>query len=279
MFYDSIRASPTGSTPPIMNASPPLIRGIEEGLAQPRLPIFGAGVMGGYDFGPTWQFCGGSAGQQSVVGCLLGGRMQFAVQVMHGCEPMDGLRHRITRMSGSIIRELDGRPVVEFMDEIYGDRAWREQRPVKRLALGVHRGDRFSPFREDEFVNRLIAGALPGNEGILMFEPDLEEGMEVLFMLRDGRLMIESARRNALDVQARVARSGRVPRLGLYIDCAGRSAEYSETLTEEAAEVQEVFRNWGVPLLGFYSGVEVAPMLGRSRGLDWTGVLLVLMED
>jgi len=32
-------------------------------------------------------------------------------------------------------------------------------------------------------------------------------------------------------------------------------------------------------LLGFYSGVEIAPFLGRSRGLDWTGVLLLFVED
>jgi len=31
-------------------------------------------------------------------------------------------------------------------------------------------------------------------------------------------------------------------------------------------------------LLGFYSGVEVAPLLGKSRGLDWTGVLLVFAK-
>jgi len=32
------------------------------------------------------------------------------------------------------------------------------------------------------------------------------------------------------------------------------------------------------PLLGFYSGVEIAPFLQKSRGLDWTGVLMVLAE-
>ena len=31
-----------------------------------------------------------------------------------------------------------------------------------------------------------------------------------------------------------------------------------------------------VPLIGFYSGVEVAPFEGAGRPLDWTGVLTVL---
>ena len=34
-----------------------------------------------------------------------------------------------------------------------------------------------------------------------------------------------------------------------------------------------------VPLLGFDFGVEVAPLLGKSRGLDWTGVLLAWQTD
>ena len=71
---------------------------------------------------------------------------------------------------------------------------------------------------------------------------------------------------------------GEKPVFGLYIDCAGRAAILSETLTEEASEVQNIFNRYNTPLFGFYSGVEVAPLLGRSRGLDWTGVLLVLAE-
>ena len=31
-----------------------------------------------------------------------------------------------------------------------------------------------------------------------------------------------------------------------------------------------------VPLLGLYTGVEIAPVEGRSRGLDWTGVFCLL---
>jgi len=46
--------------------------------------------------------------------------------------------------------------------------------------------------------------------------------------------------------------------------------------TEEAQEVCDVFNTDDIPLIGFYSGVEVAPLLGKSRGLDWTGILTVI---
>ncbi len=277
VFYDSVRTSPSASTPPIMNASPPLLSGLEEVLG-PGLLTVGAGTLADYGFGPTWQFGGGVARQQSVVGALLGGPMEPFVQVMHGCVPLDGVYHRITEMDGAIIRALDGRPVVPLIDDLYGSQDWRRQQPVKRLALGVNHGDRLGPWVEDQCVNRLIAGALPDGQGILLFEPDLEQGVEVLFMLRDGLTMVQSARQHAEQIRARITAARRVPRWGLYIDCAGRTARHSETLTEEAGEVQEVFRSWNVPLLGFYSGVEIAPLLGRSRGLDWSGVLLVLTD-
>ncbi len=72
---------------------------------------------------------------------------------------------------------------------------------------------------------------------------------------------------------------GKTPIFGLYIDCAGRAAEHSNTETEEAAEIQQVMNRHNTPLLGIYSGVEVAPILGKNRGLDWTGVLMLLAKD
>ena len=120
---------------------------------------------------------------------------------------------------------------------------------------------------------------MPDGEGIVLFEPDLEEGTEILFMLRDSKKMIESARVNSIELMEEIKADGRKPVLGLYIDCAGRSASFSNTTTEEASEVQKVFKQYNTPLLGFYSGVEIAPLLGNSKGLDWTGVLLVLAKD
>jgi small ligand-binding sensory domain FIST len=64
--------------------------------------------------------------------------------------------------------------------------------------------------------------------------------------------------------------------LGLYIDCAGRASARSGAPVEEADLVVRGL-DARIPLLGFYSGVEVAPFADqRSRPLDWTGVLTVL---
>lgn len=277
MFYDSIKIPASPISPPIINASNPLIAGIESILPS-NLPIIGAGLIGDYQFSKIKQFCSSNVSEQSVVGALISGSVNVYHTIMHGCSPLDGRYRKITKIQGSVIYELDGKPIVEVIDETYGNQDWRKQHPLDLLTIGVNYGDRFK-YQEDKYVNRLITGILPDGSGIGIFEPDLEQGMEIQFMLRDGNKMIESARNNSELIMKNVIDDGKTPVFALYINCAGRAAELSNTETEEAAEIQQVMNRYSIPLLGFYSGVEVAPILGKSRGLDWTGVLMVLAKD
>lgn len=277
IFYDSIKVPASPTSPPVMNASRPIIDGIQS-IRQSNVPIIGAGLVCDYQFSNTQQFCGSNVSEQCVVGALFSGSVNIYHSVMHGCSPVDGRYRKITKMQGSVIYELDGRPIVETIDESYGDQSWREQHPLSLLTIGVNYGERFQ-YQENKYVNRLITGILPDGGGIGIFEPDLEQGMEIQFMLRDGNMMIESARNNSESLMKNITDDGKIPVFGLYINCAGRTAEQSNVETEEAVEVQRVMNKYNTPLLGFYSGVEVAPILGKSRGLDWTGVLMVLAKD
>lgn len=278
IFYDSIREPATAANPPVLNASAPLLAGLEKGLAQP-VPAFGAGLVGDYGFGSTCQFCGTSVGSQYLVGTGLSGQFYPYFRIMHGCTPLDGVYRTITRISGSVIYELDGKPVVPMIDDIFGTIDWRSEYPVDYLTIGVNYGEKYGEFKESEYVNRLIVGLSGDGEGICLFEPDLQAGTQIQFMLRDTERMLHSARDCSQDLLRQIEAEGRTPVFAMYIDCAGRTAEYSNTLQEEASEVQRLLNHFGIPFLGFYSGVEIAPLLNKSRGLDWTGVLLVLAED
>lgn len=278
VLYDSVRVPGTDTAPPVLNASMPLLAGIEKGL-RPNIPILGAGLLGDYGFGPTKQFCGSYADSQSVVGVLFSGSFQPYYCIMHGCRPLDGTYYTITKIEGSILYELDGKPIVKIIDYLFGNHGWRKERPVDYLTIGVNYGKRYGEPEEDKYVNRLITGIAPGGQGVGLFEPDLEQGMEIQFMLRDTERMLTSAKENSADLVRRIQKDRRRSLFGLYIDCAGRTAAYSNTPYEEASEVQKVFKRHGIPLLGFYSGVEICPLMEKSRGLDWTGVLIVFAED
>jgi len=218
-------------------------------------------------------------GSQYVAGLVLSGNFQPYYRIMHGCTPLDGMYHKITKMEGSEIYELDDRPVVDIIDEIFANKDWREQHPVNYLTVGVNFGEKHGEPQESHYVNRLITGILPDGKGIGLFEADLATGVEIQFMLRDAELMLESSERNAAELIEKIEEDGKKAVFSMYIDCAGRAADSSNTVIEEASKIQEVLNHHNVPLLGFYSGVEIAPLLRKSRGLDWTGVLMILAED
>jgi small ligand-binding sensory domain FIST len=279
LFYDSGRLPGGPDTPPVRISSAMLLEGVD-GRLSGRVPVVGAGLVGSYAFEPTPQFCGSRVAQRHAVGCLVSGRGRTYHALMHGCIPIDGVYRTITRMEGDVVHELDGRPVVEIVNELYGGTDWQSERPIIRnLTIGVNLGDRYGPPLESHYVNRLITGVSADGAGIGIFEADLRVGQDIQFMVRDNRMMMRSVTENVPVLLERVRADGCRPLLALYINCGGRTAEYSATEGEEAAIVQDLMKAAGVPLLGFYSGAEIAPVLGRSRGLEWTGLLLVLAED
>src|SRR5690242_19664112 len=109
---------------------------------------------------------------------------------------------------------------------------------------------------------------------LVMFEPNLTPGSEIQLMRRQIDQGYVGQRVN----EAFERLDGRRPFFGLYIDCAGRAASICNTETEEAAEVQKALNARGIPLLGFYSGVEIAKVAGRVEALDWTGVFCLFSE-
>ncbi|MFC1707233.1 FIST signal transduction protein [Planctomycetota bacterium] len=272
LFYDSIKKPPPPA--PVLNVSTLLLDGLLQTIGEAPPPIVGAGLVGDYAFSPVRLFCGGSVADQHAVGVLMSGNCTAFQTIMHGCKPISDY-HTITRVEGTIVYEIDGKPAARVIDELLGTQEWQKRMPLLTVTLGVNYGDKYAPFNEDSYVNRLIVGHLPEQEALVLFEADCDDGTEFQFMQRSSHLMLQSAEARCEGAMARIAREKVRPILALYIDCAGRTSAFSISDVEEASVVQRILGD-DIPLLGFYSGVEIAPLLGRSRGLDWTGVLLVI---
>ncbi len=277
LFYDSLRKPAAGTTPAVMNASRPLLAGLAEGFPGAP-PVVGAGLLCDAGQKPTWQYCGDDARQEHVVGAMLGTKVKTIVQVMHGCAPVDNGVHVLSKVKDGIVGLIDGKPAADRIDELVGTRDWRSQRPVHLFSLGLALGDRLTTLGEDGYVNRLLGGVMPDGKSVALFEPDLEDGAQVLLMKRDPAAVLESARNGCEAAIERMKRQRARPRAAVYIDHGGRTAATAGTPTEEAAEVQAIMTREGIPLVGFYSGVGVAPVRGLNRGFDWAGVLLLLGE-
>ena len=273
LFYDSVKEP----KPLRVNLATQLIQGVHTGMHGSDLPVLGGGMIKDYQWSGSHVFDGHRAMTQHAVGVLISGDCSVHHAISHGCEPASDY-HTITNIEGPVVRELDGRPALDVIENIIGPGASKDWTQYALLiTLGANYGsDPYGDFDENQYVNRLIAAANPDDGSVVLFESDFGAGEKVQVMRRSNEHMLTSARDISSDLLTRTA--GSQPFLGLYIDCAGRTSGFCGAGAEEGAIIQETIGS-KMPLLGFYSGVEIAPFMGGSRALDWTGVLIVLTED
>ncbi len=275
LFYDSIKSSPPPA--PVLNVSSYLIDGFEQGIGKNPPLLVGAGLIGSYAFDKGKLFCGTKVADQHAVATLLSGECSPYITIMHGCKPMSDY-HTLTHVEGPVVYEIDGKPALDVIDNLLEDQDWQKRLPLLLVTLGANHGEKYASYNEKSYVNRLIVGIIPEKKAIVLFEADFKNGAEFQFMRRSVALMEESAEKGSKEAMAYLQKNNLEPFFALYIDCAGRTAGFSGAEKEEASIIQ---KNIGkdVPLLGFYSGVEIAPLMGKSRGLDWTAVLLILSRS
>jgi hypothetical protein len=259
-----------------LNLATPLVAGMSHSLgAWP--PAAGVGLIGSMQAHPTHLWFDDRIEQGAAMALVLSGGVRMDTVIMHGCKPASGY-HTITRAEGKTIYEIDGRPALDTIAEILGPEStmtW-EDYPLF-LILGVNRGDKFGEFKEEDYANRACMAIDTDQRTVMMFEPDLETGVEVQLMRRcsDWEEMSEYIGRRTKEVLERVG--NRRPFLALYIDCGARASVYCGSEHEDAEEVQKALGPT-VPLLGMYSGVEIARVGDHMQALDWTGVLCIFSE-
>jgi len=268
LLYDSVkRPAAEGMA---LNLATPLIKGMSDALGT-WPPAAGVGMMGSMNFNTSFQWFDDRIEQHYAMALVLSGGVRMDTVIMHGCKP-SGRYHTITKVDGNVVLGIDGKPALNLIAELVGpDVAW-EAYPLF-VTLGVNRGDKFGEFREEDYTNHLCMAVDKDRRALVMFEPNLAEGAEVQLMRRS--IDFEYIGQRAEELYRRVG--ARRPFFALYIDCAGRAGAYCGMEREEAEEVQRVI-GVRVPLLGMYSGVEIAKVGQEMQALDWTGVLCLLSE-
>lgn len=272
VLYDSLKVAAQKAE---LNMATPLLEGLRHHLAPngfwPQLA--GAGLCGDTPSVPVLQWQRGEITCQSAMAMVVSGGARMDTVVMHGCKPA-GAYHTVTKSDGPVVLEIDDRPALDVIHELLGpDSGYTAADYRFFVTLGVNKGEKFGPYREQDYANRLCCGVDIERGGLVMFEPDLVPGTEVRLMRRS--VDFSYIQRRTHDLLARL--EGRRPFFALYIDCAGRASAYCGSEGEEAAEVQRALGD-SIPLLGFYTGVEIAPVGPAPEPLDWSGVLCVFSE-
>ena len=268
LFYNAINIVGEGVQ---MLMATHLLSGIEKSLG--FLPaISGAGFMGDHICTPTRVFTGNDMDNHCAMAFSFSDDIHIDSAIMHGCRPASGY-YTVTKSEGPVILEIDGVPAVPFIDSLLDGAISPKQYPFF-LLFGINHGVKWGEYDEDLYASRLCLGIDGTRNGIVMFEPDMVEGTEFQLMYRSLDHSYMKSKIDALFDNL----DGREPLFAMYINCAGRCAGYGGDDMEDAIILQESIDN-RVPLLGMYSGVEIAPLGGKPRGLDWTGVLCLFSKS
>jgi hypothetical protein len=268
VFYDTIKSR----QPLLFNFATPLFKAIEQ-VVDPSLNCVGCGLVGDVQLMYSYQFFNDQVLQQHAVALLVSGKCQMHHIIMHGCKPASTYK-TITRTEGPVIFEIDHRPALEVIDEMFPfDKKLSWDKYPLLLTLGLNRGNKFEEFNEEAYANRLCLAIDRDKKALTMFEPDLKAGDEVQLMHRSITL---DYIKNGIDSLRRKS-EGLKPVSYLYINCFGRAKPFGGGILEDADEIRKSIGP-EVTFAGFYSGVEVAKVRNQMQALDWTGVLCLLSE-
>ena len=273
IFYDCVASE----SPLRIHPAAPLVRGINDGLGGTQVTLVGGAMLTDLDLTNGWIFDGERAVKHAAVALVFPPFIEVLTTILHGCVPVSS-PIEITKIDQAEVLQIENRPALDVVEELLGiPVGTSDGHDLTMVAtLGERHGDPFASYDENNYVNRLILGVDRNKRSVTLFEPDFVEGSLVQIMSRDNGLMFSSVVRGVEWVNRAVANHSCV--LGLYVDCAGRASVRTGCAVEEASLVARDLAPH-VPFIGFYSGVEIAPVAGGdSRGLDWTGVVAVLLR-
>lgn len=268
LMFDSVRGQQGGA--PMFNIASRFLEGFAPKMQD--WEVIGHGLLSDPHFSPYEQWFDDEVLQNSATAVVISGGVKAHVEFTHGCSPASGYL-KVTKAQGNVIQELDGRPALDVITDLFGDTDI-EQFPMY-VTLGRNLGDKFAPPEESSYATRNMMAIDSESKAIVLTEIDVQEGMEVQIMRR--KIDFEQLRERWSNFLERVRQESGDPFFALYLNCGGRTGVFANTEGEDSDVLREVIGGQ-VPLLGTYSACEMARVRDQLMSLSWTGILAVFTE-
>ncbi len=231
-----------------------LVRGLRERLP-PGVTVTGGLSADGAHFKETLVYCEGAARRNTVVAIgLYGRRLRVGCGSLGGWDSF-GPERQVTRSSGNVLYELDGKSALSLYKRYLGDHAADLPASGLLFPLSLRRGDGSTP------VVRTILSVNEADQS-LTFAGDVPEGGYVRLMRANFDRLIDGAV-GAGRVSAE-GLGGAPVDLALLISCVGRKMVLRQRVEEEVEGVRDIV-GAGAIITGFYSYGEISPFSPNAR--------------
>ena len=204
-----------------------------------RIPIFGGSSGDYFQYAINYQIVNNTVSEDSIAMAFLESEILFGLGMAHGFSPTTK-RALVTKASGHIVQELDGRPAAEVCAEILDV-------PFEKIATGAVPLNRFPFGATDVYGNSLLH--VPEQvleDGSIQFGPIMKNN-QVITLMQGAKGEIERA---GLAAYEKAVRQGGLnkPSLALMFSCALRLRG-----EKEHKGIKLIQDKAGIPICGFYT--------------------------
>jgi len=264
-------ASP-GSTPTVLLLPDPftceaerLVDVIDRGLD--GATVIGGLASGARQAGTNMVFSGSEVWGNGAVGVVVEGGHRLDTIVAQGCRPV-GNPMFITGCERHLITELDGRPPLQILHELFESLDDRDQELLRySLFLGVVMRPEGIRHGHGDFLIRNLAG-IDAASGALRVAATVDRGQVVQFHLRDSATSAQDLRAHLEEHRERAPSSVAG---GLMFSCLGRGINLYGEPDHDSRLIHETLGPF--PLGGFFCNGEIGPVQGRTFVHGYTSAL------
>ena len=239
-----------------------VLRGISSVLGQ-HFPVVGGSAGDNGKLVETHQFIGTTSQTDAVVGVGFSGNFKFSVGVNHGWNVV-GAPQIVTKSVGTTIHEINNQPAVSLYERYLGadEVANLREEMLGEVALSYPLG--IKDTQSDEFLLR--APFAVTEDGSIVCGGEVLEGSEVQLMVGSKDDAIAAASKAAASALENLTSS---PKVAFIFSCHVRNTLFAdkETAREEIEAIRNVIGK-DVPIIGFYTYAEQAPISGSSYSIN-----------
>lgn len=236
-----------------------IVRGVLDELGE-NFPVVGGAAGDDFLFQKTYEYRDSEVASGAVAGVGINGKFSFGMGVRHGWVPI-GVPMKVTKSKGSVLYELDGKPAVNIYKDYFGARADELKRePLAKLAITYPLGIKVPDLEEYLIRDPITVDA----QGAITCAAEILEGSEIRLMIGSKEKAIEAAQDAATHLMKEFERQNSKPKFVLMFNCIAREKLFAQKAKEEIDAIMDIIGT-DVPLLGFYTYGEQAPMGGETH--------------
>ncbi|MDB5259428.1 MAG: hypothetical protein JWO73_636 [Candidatus Taylorbacteria bacterium] len=238
-----------------------IVRGVLDALGQ-HFPVVGGASGDDFQFKQTYQYLNDQVYSDSVVGLGLTGEFKIGIGVKHGWIPV-GAAMTATKSEGGVLHEVNGRPAISIYEDYFGEKeaAILKTETLARLAITYPIG-----LKQEGSDELLIRDPISVDKnGSITCAAEIPQGSEIRLMIGSVEEAVKVARQAAQTAISQL--DGATPQAIIIFNCIARNKLFGDRSGEEITAIQEILGR-DVPLIGFYTYGEQAPLGGEVRNIE-----------